>query len=199
MTAIRVWAPNVSAIAVRAGGADVALEPRRRRVVDRPRPRRRHRLRVPARRQRRAGARPGLALAARRRARPEPRLRPAGLPVARRRLGRARPHRRRRLRAARRHVHRGRHLRLGDRTPGPPRRAGDHARRAAAGQRGQRHLELGLRRRGLVRGPRALRRPGRPEALRRRRARQGSRGRARRRLQPPRARRATTCPASGPT
>ena len=60
-----------------------------------------------------------------------------------------------------------------DRAARPPRRPGRHARRAAAGQRLQRRLELGLRRRRLVRRARALRRPGRAQAVRRRRARPG--------------------------
>ena len=99
--------PHVASIGVRSGGEDVDLDPAGDGWWTGPRPRARHRLRLPARRQRRAGARPGLALAARRRARPEPGLRPGRLRSgttrdwAGRDLTAAR-----RLRAARRHVHR---------------------------------------------------------------------------------------------
>ena len=64
---------------------------------------------------------------------------------------------------------------------------GDHARRGAAGQCRQRDLELGLRRRRLVRGARSVRRPGRLQAVRRRLPRPRARRGARRRLQPPRS------------
>ena len=80
----------------------------------------------------------------------------------------------------------GAHVRLGDRAARPPRRPRHHPRRGAADQRGERHVELGLRRRRLVRRARAARRTGRLQALRRRRARARPRRRARRRLQPPR-------------
>ena len=80
----------------------------------------------------------------------------------------------------------GRHVRLRDRAARPPRRPRHHPRRGAADQRSQRHVELGLRRRRLVRGARAARRPGRLQAVRRRRARARPGRRARRRLQPPR-------------
>ena len=59
-------------------------------------------------------------------------------------------------------------------------------RRAAAGQRLQRHPQLGLRRRAVVRRPRGVRRPGGLPALRRRRPRRRARRGAGRRLQPPR-------------
>ena len=64
-----------------------------------------------------------------------------------------------------------------------------HPCRAASGQRLQRHLELGLRRRALVRGPRGLRRPARLPAVRRRLPCGGARGHPGRRLQPSRAER----------
>ena len=69
------------------------------------------------------------------RARPLPPLRPGGLRVGRRRLDRPPAGRRRRLRAARRHVHPRGHARRRDRPARPPRAARRRLRRAAAGQR----------------------------------------------------------------
>ena len=69
----------------------------------------------------------------------------------------------------------------------PPRHARRRPGRAAAGQRVQRHPQLGVRRRAVVGRPRAVRRPGGVPALRRRRPRRRSRRRPGRRLQPPRA------------
>ena len=62
------------------------------------------------------------------------------------------------LRVARRHVHAGRHVRLGDREAGLSGRFGRRLRRADAGQRVRRDTRLGLRRRALVCGARAVRR-----------------------------------------
>ena len=55
------------------------------------------------------------------------------------------------LRAARRHLHARGHPRRRDRAARPPRRPRRRPRRADAGQRLQRHPQLGLRRRRLVR------------------------------------------------
>ena len=76
-----------------------------------------------ARRRRRADPRPALAVAAERRQRSLPGLRPRPLRLGRSALARARAARRGALRAARRHVHGGGHLRRGDRPPRPPGRA----------------------------------------------------------------------------
>ena len=108
------------------------------------------------------------------------------LPVVRRRLARPAARRRDDLRAARRHVHPRRHARRRDRPARPPRRDRRRVRRADAGQRLQRRARLGLRRRALVRGPRAVRRPGRLPALRRRLPRPRPRRDPGRRPQPPR-------------
>ncbi len=139
-------------------------------MVRGPRPAARHRLRVQRGRVR-PPARPAQRLAARRRARPEPRVRHRPLRVERRGLGGRRRPGARHLRAARRHVHRGRHAALRDRAP---RRPGDPRRRPGrAHARGplQRCARVGLRRRRDVRGARAVRRAGRAAGVRRRRAR----------------------------
>ena len=73
-----------------------------------------------------------------------------------RQLRRQRP-----LRAARRHLHPGGHLRRRARPPRPPARARRRPRRAAAGQRLQRRPQLGLRRRRWFAVARAVRRPRR--------------------------------------
>ncbi len=124
------------------------------------------RLRVRARRGRARPARPAQRLAAARRARPEPHLRPVRLRLDRRRLARA-PFRRRRarlggLRAAHRHLHPRGHPRLRPDPPRPPGRPRRRRRRADAGRRLPRSLGLGLRRRRPLGGARRLRRPGRP-------------------------------------
>ena len=118
-------------------------------------------------------------------------VRPRRVRLDRRRLDRPAAARRRRLRAAHRHVHpsgtfdaaieRLDHLvDLGVTTSSCCRSPPSPAAR------------LGLRRRALVRGARALRRAGRLQAVRRRLPRARPRRRARRRLQPPRAVAATT-------
>ena len=90
------------------------------------------------------------------------------------------------LRAPHRHVHARRHPRLGDRAARPPSLDRRRPGRADAGQRLQRHPQLGLRRGRLVRGHRAVRRPTGLPALRRRLPRRRPGRRAGRRLQPPR-------------
>ena len=101
-----------------------------------------------------------------------------------RRLDRPAAARQRALRAARRHVHPGGHLRRGHRAARPPRRPRRRPGRAAAGQRVQRRTQLGLRRRLLVRAARGVRRPRRAEAVRRRLPPARPGGGPRRRLQP---------------
>ena len=155
--------------------------------MDRPRAGGRHRLRPAARRQRRTRSGSRHPLAALRRARCEPRLRPGRLHLARPAVARTRARRRGALRTAHRHVHARRHLRRRHRAARPPRRPRHHPRRGHAGQRRQRRLELGIRRRRLVRRARAAGRAGRLQAVRRRRTPQGSGGHAGRRLQPPRS------------
>ena len=100
--------------------------------------------------------------------------------------GPAGPRRRRRLRAARRHLHPRGHLRRGDRAARPPGRARRRLRRTAAGQRVQRHAQLGLRRRrsgtpctSPTAGPTAISASSTPATARPRRD-------PGRRLQPPR-------------
>ena len=95
-------------------------------------------------------------------------LRPRRLRVDRRRTGRARARPLGDLRAARRHVHAGGHLRLRDRAARPPRRPRHRPRRGAAGQLLRRSARLGLRRRPVGSGARAVRRPRRIQAVRRR-------------------------------
>ncbi len=112
--------------------------------------------------------------------------RPHRLRVDRRVLDRAAAGRGGDLRAARRHVHFGGHVRRRARPSRPPARPRCRLRRADAGQRGQRHPQLGLRRRALVCRARALRRARGLPAVRRRLPR-GRPGRdPGRRLQPPR-------------
>ena len=89
------------------------------------------RLRLPARRQRHAPARSAVAPAARRGARPVAPVRPGRLRVGRRLVDRPPAGRRRRLRAARRHVHARGHAGRRDRPAGPPRPARRRLRRAA--------------------------------------------------------------------
>ena len=86
-----------------------------------------------------------------------------------------------------------------DRAPRPPGRARRRPGRADAGRRLPGTARLGVRRRAPVRRPRALRRPGRAQALRRRLPPARARRLPGRRLQPPRARPATTCRGSGRT
>ncbi len=143
------------------------------------------RLRLSHRRRPAGAARPALASAARRR----PRLVAHGLPdlpLARPRVDRPAAGRLDRVRAARGHLHPRGHPRRGHRAPRPPRLARRRLRRADAGQRHERRLELGLRRRALVRGPRGLRRPGGVPAVRRRLPRVRARRDPGRRVQPPR-------------
>ena len=90
------------------------------------------------------------------------------------------------LRAPHRHVHAGGTLDARDRATRPPSLARRRPGRGDAGQRLQRHPQLGLRRGRLVRGHRAVRRPTGVPALRRRLPRRRARRRAGRRLQPPR-------------
>ena len=112
----------------------------------------------------------------------------AQLRVVGRRLG-GRPARRARaLRAARRHLHRGRHLRGRDPAPARARRPRRDRDRADAGGDVPRRPRLGVRRDLRLRPAPGLRRPGRAHPLRRRRARRGPRRAPRRRLQPRRPR-----------
>ncbi len=188
MTTFEVWAPNHDRVRLRALGNDHEMSPfgDGQWRVTRPGRRPRHRLRVPARRRRDPGAGPALPLAAGRRARPEPAARRPGVQVGRRRLDRPAAGRVGGLRAARRHVHARGHVRGRGRPARPPRRARRRPGRGAAGQRGQRHPQLGLRRRRVVRGARAVRRAGRVQGVRRRLPPARARRRARRGLQPPR-------------
>ena len=96
----------------------------------------------------------------------------------------ARAARVRAVRAAHRHVHARRDVRRGHRAARPPGRPRRRPGRGDAGQRVRRHRQLGLRRGALVRGARALRRPGRVQAVRRRLPRPRPRRGAGRRLQP---------------
>ena len=146
---------------------------------------RRRRVRVRARRRRRA-TRPALPPTAAGRARSVGLGRRGILRVERWRLDRTPARRGRDLRTPRRHVHARGHFGCRDRPPAPPGRVGGHARRTAAGQRLQRHPQLGLRRRALVHRAGGLRRPGGVSTLRRCGARGGTRGRAGCGLQPPR-------------
>ena len=110
-----------------------------------------------------------------------PRLRVDRRAVDRATAGRLGP-----LRAAPRHLHARGHPRRRDRAARPPRRARRRPGRAAAGQRVQRHPQLGVRRRALVGRARGVRRAGGVPALRRRRPRRRPRRDPGRRLQPPR-------------
>ena len=103
------------------------------------------------------------------------------------------------LRAPRRHVHAAGRPRRRDRPARPPPRPRRRLRRADAGQRVQRHPQLGLRRRRLVRGARAVRRPGRLPPPRRRLPRRRASGSCRTWCTTTSARRATTSPSSVPT
>ena len=109
-----------------------------------------------------------------------------GVRVDRRRLDRSPAGRRRHLRAARRHVHPRGHARRRPGSARPPALDRRGLRRAAAGERGQRHPQLGLRRRALVGRERGVRRPRGLPALRRRLPRGRARRDPGRRLQPPR-------------
>ena len=94
------------------------------------------------------------------------------------------------LRAARRHVHAGGHVRGRRRaTPGSSRDLGRHRHRADAGRRLSRVTQLGLRRRGALRPGPLLRHARRPAPARRRGPRPGTRRASRRGLQPLRPRR----------
>ena len=183
-----VWAPLPERVRVQVDGAVHDMTRGRRRLVaGRGRGRPGGRLRVPARRQRRRPARTRGRAAS-------PRActacRGGSTPHAHEwgddSLDRPAAGRWRGLRAARRHVHARGHAGRGDRTARPPRAAGRRLRRAAAGQRVQRHAQLGLRRRPLVRRPGDLRRPGGLPAVRRRLPPAGPRRDPGRRLQPPR-------------
>ena len=91
------------------------------------------------------------------------------------------------LRAARRHLHPGGHARRRARQARPPPLDRRRLRRADAGQRRERHPQLGVRRRAVVGGARAVRRPRGVPALRRRLPRRRAGRDPGRRLQPPRA------------
>ncbi len=119
MTTLRVWAPRPSSVEVEVDGTRTALAAAGRRLVDRRGRRPRHRLRPRARR-RRPAARPAQRLAAARGARPVPGGRPRRLRLDRPDLARHGAARQRALRAARRHVHAGGHLRRGRRAARPP-------------------------------------------------------------------------------
>ncbi|CAA9333690.1 MAG: GH13_10 / GH13 / GH13_36 / GH13_9 / GH13_11, partial [uncultured Friedmanniella sp.] len=133
------------------------------------------RLRLPARRLRHRRRRPPLAAAARGRARLVAHLRRHRVRLDRRQVDRPPARGRGHLRDARRDLHPRGHPRRGRREAGPPPRPGRGLRRGDAGQRLQRHPQLGLRRRPLVHRARGLRWPGGLPALRRRlpRARAG--------------------------
>ena len=111
---------------------------------------------------------------------------PAAHDLAGRRVDRPAARRLGGLRAARRHVHPRGHVRRRARQARPPALDRRGLRRADAGQRVQRHPQLGVRRRPVVGGPRAVRRPGGLPALRRRLPRRRDRRDPGRRLQPPR-------------
>ena len=96
---------------------------------------------------------------------------------------------RRDLRAARRHLHPRGDARRRRREAGLPGGARHRLRGAAAGQRVQRHPQLGLRRRALVCRPRGLRRARGVPALRRRRPRRRPGRHPGRGVQPPRPQR----------
>ena len=140
-----------------------------------------------------------VALAAARRARAVPHLRPGPVRLERPRLDGTATGRRGDLRAARRHLHRRGHAGRRHRPARPPRRTGRRLRRAAAGERVQRSAQLGLRRGAVVRGARRVRRAGGLPALRRRLPRTRAGRDPGRRLQPSRVRAGTTCPSSART
>ena len=101
---------------------------------------------------------------------------------------RSRARRARLLRAPRRRVHAGGHVRGDHSAPGPPGRARRHRDRADADRRVPGLAQLGLRRRASVGAAIDLRRAARSAAPRRRLPRAGPVGHPRRRLQPPRPR-----------
>ena len=142
----RTRAPERGRRRHRAGAGHGA---RRRRLVDAGRAGagRRGRLRLPRRRRRDPQARPAVAVAARGRARPVAHLRPRRLRLDRPGLDGSPAGRLGRLRAAPRHLHPRGHPRRRDRPAPAPGRARRRPGRAAAGQRRQRHPQLGLRRR----------------------------------------------------
>ena len=100
------------------------------------------------------------------------------------------------LRAAHRHLHPRGHPRFRDRAARSPRRPRHRVRRAAAGERLQRHAQLGLRRRALVRRARGVRRTGGVPALRRRLPRGAGSASSRTSSTTTSVRAATTCPSS---
>ena len=152
---------------------------------------RRHALRATASTARITRARPGVALQSRRRPRARARVVdplafdwPDGS-LARPPVGRGGD-----LRAARRHVHAGRHVRRGRRAPRLPRASsGVTAIELMPVAEFPGRAQLGLRRRAAVRAGRALRHARGSEAPGGRRARARADGAARRRLQPFRPRR----------
>ena len=180
MTNFEVWAPEKT-VKLRSGAGRRRPRDgtRRRRLVAAGRARRRprHRLRVrPAATTTRRCPTRGRAWQPARRARPEPGLRPRRLRLDRRRRGPAGSC----PAAVLYELHIGTftpagHLRRRDRAARPPGRARRRPGRAAAGQRLQRRIQLGLRRRLLVRAARGVRRAGRAEAVRRRGPRHGPR------------------------
>ncbi len=193
----RVWAPTVTTVQLQIERPDSApVDPHARsrgRRVSRDlggRGGRGHALLVPARRPR-SPARSGVAIAARRRARCVAGRRSRGVRLVGPggAVADARPRRPGGLRAARRHVHRGRDVRRGHRAAAGARRSRRDGDRADADCRVRRQPQLGLRRRRPVRARPRLRHAERPAPSRRR----GPPGRPRRaprsRLQPPRARR----------
>ena len=166
-------------------GAGRLVAPRRRAAA--PGARGRLPLRLPRRRPPGPRARPPLTPSARRPSTARSRTFDVdAFAVVRRHLARPAARRRDHLRAAPRDVHPRRHARRRDRAARPPRRDRRRVRRADARQRLQRRARLGLRRRPVVRGPRAVRRPGGLPALRRRLPRPGPRRHPGRRAQPPR-------------
>ena len=147
---------------------------------------RRGRLRLPARRRRGGAPRPAVQAPARRCPRALPHGRHRGVRLDRRRVDRASARRSGRLRAARRDLHPRGHPRRRARTARPPHGDRRRPRRADAGERLQRHPQLGLRRGRLVRRRRDVRRAGGVPALRRRLPRRRARRGPGRGLQPPR-------------
>ena len=169
-------------------------DPGGRRVVDLGRRRRgRDRLRLPAHRlrrpHRRGARRPAVGASAPRRPRPVPGPRPRPGRLDRLRVDRAPARGLGDLRDARGHVLRRRHAPVRHRPPRRARGARRRDRRGPPGERLQRRVRLGLRRRALVCGARAVRRPRRRPGVRGRLPRARPRGVPRRGLQPPRAER----------
>ena len=115
-------------------------------------------------------ARPAQRLAAARRARPEPGVRPAPVRLDATPAGRGRRRARRGLlRAARRHVHAGGHPGRRRRAARPPASTSASTSSSSCRSPRSRALGLGLRRGRPLRGARAVRRPGGAAAVRRRR------------------------------